>query len=329
MAKVPLLPLIHLKKSEFLLIFISSPPQHSIQRGYLPAATPTQAWQVHKQENTLEISKRENEERERQLREREERERQRREREEKERQKEREREREEKLKKEQQERERKEKEKREFERREMERERMLQQQRINESVKAANTTLIHDARSTNLRNGGMDADIRIKQEEQGRKDDDVMMVSARDVRYGTVPGTSLLNPPPHPFLTNKHPSQLMAGPPHMQRTMIGGPGPPPMSHFPHPQGVWPGIDMYRDYRLDPMAPLRYNPIMEAMRVEEERAKAYAQSAMHYRPKEPPNFPLLHHRMPPTQANPVKPPNSSMMPQMGVDGHKKEDPSSAR
>lgn len=271
------------------------------------------------------------------MREREERERLRREREEKERQREREREREEKLKKEQQEREkekeRKEKEKREQEmrERERERERMLQQQqqqRMNE-VKP-NTMVMHDGRSQMMRNG-IDGDVRIK--EENRKEEDYYARS--DLRYGPGTPTSLMNPPPptHSLLTPKHPSHLMPpAPPHpLNRSMIqpppgsGMPGAPTLSHYPpHPPPPWGSIDPYRDpFRMDAMSSLRYNPIMEAIRMDEERAKAYAaHSSMHFRQKDQPPFTVLHHRMPPTS---IKPPTGPMMPSVGLDGHtKKED-----
>lgn len=296
----------------------------------------------------LDAARREAEERDRQMRERDERERerQRREREERERQKERERE--EKLRKEQQEREqrerereRKEKERREVERREMERERIQQQQRINDSSKAAAAAAAARDRSP-LRNG--EGDIRVK--EEPRKDEEMMMRA--DPRYHQSIAAW--------HMANRH-QQSHVLPPHMSR---GGMLPPsPMvslsQYSPSAPPGWPPIDPYRDYRFDPMH-LRYNPMYDAMRVEE--AKAYAAAAA-YRNKEPSPVPQQmqmsqqqqgpptsqspHHRMPPGQQQLKPPPGSNQMPGLGPlppssssvtsagllnsnDMHKKEDPS---
>lgn len=272
-------------------------------------------------------------ERERQLREREERERQKREREERER---REREREEKLRKEQQEREqkerereRKEKERREMERREMERERHLQQQRMNESSKAA---IIRDR--SPLRNGN-EVDMRVK--EEPRKDEELMMRA--DPRFHQQ--MAAWN------MAGRHPAHVLP-PPHFSRSML-----PPSAILPHyapgPTG-WPSpLDPYRDpYRFDPM---RYGPMLDAIRAEEaKQALSSAYAAAHYRAKDPspvpqsavpssagPPPPQQHHRMPP---GPLKPPmggmNMNVTPgapppglQVSVDLHKKEDSTQAR
>lgn len=178
-----------------------------------------------------------------------------------------------------------------------------------------------------MRNG-IDGDVRIK--EEVRKEEDYYR---SDLRYAAQTA-SLMNQQQHAMLTPKHPSHLMQpGPPHLNRSMIPPPqgpgmgGPPGMSHFPPhppPPSVWAGMDPYRDaaFRMESMNALRYNPIMEAIRAEEERAKAYAaHSSMHFRQKDQPPFTVLHHRIP--QAA-MKPPPGPMMPGVGLDGHKKED-----
>lgn len=80
-----------------------------------------------------------------------------------------------------------------------------------------------------------------------------------------------------------------------------------MPHFPPPAG-WPAasLDPYRDpYRLDPMHQLRYAPgVMEAYRVDEERAKA-AMYAAHMRAKEPSPIPAPTNRMN-SSVGPMKP-----------------------
>ncbi|XP_052562443.1 proline-rich protein 36 isoform X6 [Culex pipiens pallens] len=279
-----------------------------------------------------ETARREAEERERQ-REREERERERQRREREERDKQREREREEKLRKEQQERERereqrererererKEKERREMERREMERERMLQQQQRESKAAAAAASansMVGRDRSP-LRNGS-DLDIRIKEE---RKEGEEMMMrnmgaaaaaaaAAGDPRYH--PGMM-----PHPYMTGRHPAHMLPGA-QFSRSML----PPTMGlppHFP-PSGPW-GPDPFRDYRLESLHQLRYNPLMDVYRAEEAKASLLyaAQSAAHYRSKEPspvPPPPQSHHRMPPGApggpGGPPGPPPGSLKP----------------
>lgn len=274
------------------------------------------AWGQLKPDPALDAARREAEERERLNREREERERQRRDREERERK---EREREEKLRKEQQEREqrerereRKEKERREMERREMERERMLQQQRLNDSAKAARDR-------SPLRNG--DSDIRIK--EEPRKDDAEMLMRT-DPRYQMAA-----------WQMGRHPAHMLP-PPHLSRpgmlppsSLVGIP-----SHY-GPAPGWPShLDPYRDpYRLmDPMLrSYQINPMLDAMRAEE--AKAYATASALYRGKDPSPIPQQghppsvpsphHHRLPPN--GPLKQP--SVVPSSPIatnDMHKKED-----
>lgn len=264
-------------------------------------------------------------ERERQIREREERERerQRREREERERK---DREREEKLRKEQQEREqrerereRKEKERREMERREMERERQLQQQRLNESSKAA--IAIRDR--SPLRNGN-EGDLRVK--EEPNKQEDLMMRA--DPRFHQQMAW---------HMAGRHPAHVIPSP-HLSRGMLP-PGPMlGLSHYPAGPPGWP-LDPYRDpYRLDMQ---RYAEI-DAIRAEQAKAYSYVAAAAHYRAKDPspvppPSMPSSavppqsSHRMP---TGPLKPPTGLGNPgaqglPVSVDMHKKEDTTQAR
>ncbi|KAF5269639.1 hypothetical protein FQR65_LT05978 [Abscondita terminalis] len=240
------------------------------------------------------LEQREREERERAERERE---RLRREREERER-----REREEKQRKlEQQqqqererERERREKERRELERRELERqqerERLLHQQRLAESTKQLAQPILRDR--SPLRNGTLDPnDIRIKEEPRIKEED----------RY-------------HPYV-RQHPG-LQHGLPHMldRSRVLPPPYPPP------PTTHWPPSPADHYYR--PYDPLRYNPLMDAMRVEEERAKLFGAYAHHpqFRPKDPG---LLHLRANTGPGPP--PPTHKLCPTPPTDLHKKEEP----
>lgn len=223
------------------------------------------------------------------------------------------------------ERERKEKEKRELERREIERERMLQQQRMNEMKPSVQNNVICHDRSP-LRNG-CDTDIRIK--EESRKDEDVLRNDPS--RYSSS-SNPMIGSPSHAYLSSRHPQHVLGvSPSHLSRSILPHPG-TSLSHYPPPPSVWSGVDPYRDpYRLDPMTPLRYNPLMEAMRVEEERAKAMyaAHSALHYRPKDPASFPMLHHRIPSTPMNSMKPNGPPHVPPVNSDALKKDDSSQNR
>lgn len=255
------------------------------------------------------------EQREREQRERDqrERERQRRDREERER---REKEKEEKLRKEQQERERererREKERREAERREMERERLLQQQRDSAKQQQQQQQVQRDRSPLRNGMGGDPNDIRIKDEP--RKDDPTEMMMRAGDRYHHAM---------HPYMTA---GRQYGPPPHMVRPMLPPSlGPPPMSHFapppgPHGHPGWPMLDPYRDPFAAAYNPLRYNPIMEAIRADEERAKAamnaYAAHAhqAHMRAKEPSPIPPPNSGPSPHHRSPLGgPPNGKMMP----------------
>lgn len=187
----------------------------------------------------------------------------------------------------------------------MERERLLQQQRLNEMKPSIQNSVICHDRSP-LRNG-CETDIRIK--EESRKDEDISRFSS--------PSNAI---PSHAYLSSRHPQHVLGvSPSHLSRSILPHPG-TSISHFPPPP-VWSSVDPYRDpYRLD----LRYNPLMEAMRVEEERAKAMyaAHNALHYRPKDPSSFPMLHHRMPNAPLKPNGPP-------VNLDALKKDDSSQNR
>ncbi|KAJ8982541.1 hypothetical protein NQ317_005543, partial [Molorchus minor] len=193
------------------------------------------------------------EQREREAREREERERERlrREREERER-----REREEKQRRleqqqqEQRERERREREKREMERRELERqrererERLLQEQRMAESAKQHQTQLIRDR--SPLRNGDI-SEIRVKEEPRVKEED---IMARTDPRYNPFlrhPGT--LPPPSHASMLDRSRMMAHALPPHHYHA--------PTTHWAPP--------------TDPFYRYGYNPLVDAMRVQEERA----------------------------------------------------------
>ncbi|CAH1116333.1 unnamed protein product [Phaedon cochleariae] len=253
------------------------------------------------------------EQREREAREREERERERarREREERER-----REREEKQRRleqqqqEQRERERKEREKREMERREMERqrererERLLQEQRLAESAKMQQP-IIRDR--SPLRNGDM-SEIRVK-EEPRVKEEDIMARS--DPRYATIYHNpflrhhSALPPPGHPSMLDR--SRMM---PHALQ--------PPHPYHTGPTGHWvapPTDPFYGRYS--------YNPLMDAMRAQEERSNYYSAYPHHpsqLRPKEPS---LMHLR--PGPGPPPPPTAHKMAAAQPTDVHKKEEP----
>lgn len=172
-------------------------------------------------------------------------------------------------------------------------------------------------------------EIRIKDEP--RKEDPTEMLMRAGDRYH--------HHAIHPYMTA---GRQFGPPPHMGRPMMPPSlGPPPMSHFapppPHGHPGWPMLDPYRD----PFAaynPLRYNPIMEAIRADEERAKAamnayaHAHSA-HLRAKEPspippPNSgPSPHHRSP--LGGMVGPPqvNGKMMPGGGPSSQQQQQQSS--
>nr|XP_022916620.1 autism susceptibility gene 2 protein-like isoform X2 [Onthophagus taurus] len=240
------------------------------------------------------IEQREREERERQERERE---RLRREREERER-----REREEKqrrLEQQERERERREKERREqerLEREQRERERLLHQQRL-ESSKALNPVLRD--RSPH-RNGLLDHGevVRIKEEPRSKEEE---LARVTDPRY-------------HPYL--RPPAHAMQ-PPMLDRARmlsqtLGHPYQPPTSHWPPP----PPADAF--YRYDH---LRYNPLIDAMRAEEERAKLFGGYAPHpaqLRTKDPA---LMHLRGP----GPPPPLAHKLCATPPTDLHKKEEP----
>lgn len=159
-----------------------------------------------------------------------------------------------------------------------------------------------------LRNG-TDLDVRIKEEPQVNmrsKEEEMMMRSqvvaaaAADPRYHP----SMMS---HPYMTSRHPAHMMPGP-HLSRSML----PPSMglpSHFP-PPNPW-GPDPFRDYRIESLhQQLRYNPVMDLYRAEEAKASLMyaAQSAAHYRSKEPSPVPppQSHHRMQPGPQGPGGP-----------------------
>ena len=105
----------------------------------------------------------------------------------------------------------------------------------------------------------------------------------------------------------------------------------PLSHFPPPGPGWPAsIDPYRDpYALHTLR--SYNPLMEAHYREEERKAMSlfaAQSAAHFRSKEPSPVPPPHHRLPPgpVPSGPLKPPLGPPSGGSTVSSelHKKED-----
>lgn len=228
------------------------------------------------------------------------------------------------------ERERKEKEKRDLERREMERERMLQQQRMNEmKPNVQNNVICHDR--SPLRNG-CEPDMRIK--EESRKDEDSLRSDPSRFSSSSNP---IMGNPSHAYLSNRHPQHVLGvSPSHLSRSILPPHPGSSLSHFPPPPppSVWPGVDPYRDpYRMDPMTPLRYNPLMEAMRVqEEERAKAlYAAHSLHYRPKDPASFPMMHHRMPAgaSPMNSMKSNGPPHIPPVNSDALKKDDSSQNR
>ncbi|KAG5894293.1 hypothetical protein JTB14_007437 [Gonioctena quinquepunctata] len=250
------------------------------------------------------------EQREREAREREERERERlrREREERER-----REREEKQRRleqqqqEQRERERKEREKRELERRELERqrererERLLQEQRMAETAKLQ-PPIIRDR--SPLRNGDL-SEIRVKEEPRIKEED---MMSRSDPRYHHPflrhPGT--LPPPP-----TGHPSML-------DRSRM-------MSHALHPHPYHVPTTHWGAPPADPFYRYSYNPLVDAMRAQEERANFFgAYASQHHqnqlRQKDPG---MMHLRTGPGPGPP--PPTHKMSVTPPTDLHKKEEP----
>lgn len=255
----------------------------ALQRTVTGYPGPTGPWGLKPDPVALERREQEERERERIRRERErERERERKQQLE---QQERERERE---------RERREKERREMERRELER---LHQQRLAESKAAAAAAAAAAARERSpLRNGNTD-DIRVK-EEPRPKDDDVVMLSRSDPRY-------------HPYL--RHPNNMVPPPPRgMMPPGLGGPPQLPPHFPPPPTNAWPppSADPFRDaYRFDP---LRYNPLMEAMRAEEERVKMYgAYANPHLRQSTKEAQAMMHMRAaagPPGGPQPPPPPH---------------------
>ncbi|XP_074031929.1 tay bridge kinase isoform X2 [Leptinotarsa decemlineata] len=251
------------------------------------------------------------EQREREAREREERERERlrREREERER-----REREEKQRRieqqqqEQRERERKEREKREMERRELERqrererERLLQEQRMAETAKLQ-PTIIRDR--SPLRNGDL-SEIRVKEEPRVKEEDIMSRSDARYHPYLRHPGT--LPPPP-----TGHPSML-------DRTRM-------LQHAlpPHPYHHAPATHWGAPPQADPFYRYSYNPLVDAMRAQEERANFFnAYNAQHHqaqlRPKDPA---LMQFRTGPGPGPPPTHLKMSITPP--TDLHKKEEP----
>lgn len=111
---------------------------------------------------------------------------------------------------------------------------------------------------------------------------------------------------PHPYMTGRHPAHMLPTA-HLSRSIL----PPSMgipSHFP-PPGPW-GTDPFRDYRLESLHQLRYNPMVDLYRAEEAKASLlYAAQSAHYRGKEPSPVPppQSHHRMQPGPPGPGGPP----------------------
>ncbi|KAJ8923431.1 hypothetical protein NQ315_001990, partial [Exocentrus adspersus] len=249
------------------------------------------------------------EQREREAREREERERERlrREREERER-----REREEKQRRleqqqqEQRERERREREKREMERRELERqrererERLLQEQRLAESAKQLQAPLIRER--SPMRNGDI-SEIRVKEEPRVKEED---IMARADPRYHNPflrHPASLPPPPGPPTMLDRTRMMQHALPPHPYHT--------PTTHWGPP--------------TDPFYRYGYNPLVDAMRVQEERANFFsAYGAPHHpsqlRSKDPT---LMHLRTGPGPGPP--PPTHKISVTPPTDLHKKEEP----
>ncbi|XP_072394312.1 uncharacterized protein [Diabrotica undecimpunctata] len=256
------------------------------------------------------------EQREREAREREERERERlrREREERER-----REREEKQRRleqqqqEQRERERKEREKREMERRELERqrererERLMQEQRLAETAKMQ-APLIRDR--SPLRNGDL-SEIRVK-EEPRIKEEDIMARSDPSFTYRYNPFLrhpgSLPPPPPGPAsILDRTRMMPHALPPHPYHT--------PTTHWGAPHG-------------DPFYRYTYNPIVDAMRAQEERERASffgAYGAPHHPSQLRPKDPALMHLRTGPGPGPPPPQSHKMSVTPPTDLHKKEEP----
>ncbi|KAL3274149.1 hypothetical protein HHI36_015563 [Cryptolaemus montrouzieri] len=286
------------------------PPSVNPLPPSLPGLPPPAPWTIKPdpilEQREREAREREERERERLRREREERER--REREEKQRRLEQQQQ-------EQRERERREKERREMERREMERERerererLMHQQRLAvESAKQVLPPSVIRDRSPH-RNGQPEhpGEIRVK-EEPRIKEEDILSRSAPDPRF--APHSYLrhhpLQPPPPPSMLDR--SRMMAHSLHY-------PG-PPASHWP------PQHDPF--YRYDP---LRYNPLMDAIRAEEERAKLFGAYPPHHPSQMRAKDPSLMHLRP--GPGPPPPPTHHLPHKISVtpptDLHKKEEP----
>ncbi|XP_045478502.1 extensin-like isoform X3 [Harmonia axyridis] len=285
----------------------SFPPSVNPLPPTLPGLPPPAPWSIKPdpilEQREREAREREERERERLRREREERER--REREEKQRRLEQQQQ-------EQRERERREKERREMERREMERERerererMLHQQRMAESAKQVMPSMRD--RSPHRSVQELSGEIRVK-EEPRIKEEDMLSRTAPDPRY--APHSYLrhhpLQPPPPPSMLDR--SRMM------QAHGLHYPG-PPATHWP------PQHDPF--YRYDA---LRYNPLMDAIRAEEERAKLFGTYAAHHPPQMRTKDPSLMHLRP--GPGPPPPPSHHLSHKMSVtpptDLHKKEEP----
>lgn len=196
------------------------------------------------------------------------------------------------------ERERREKERRELERRELERERerLLQQQRYAETAKHLSPAVLRDR--SPMRNGTDPAEIRVKEEPRTKEEE---MLGRADPRY-------------HPYL--RHPPGLQP-PSVLDRSRMLGHG--LAAHYPpHHAGLYPhpADPFYRGYD-----PLRYNPLVDAMRAEEERAKLFggygAPHPAQLRPKDPG---LLHLR-----PGPGPPPTHKLCATPPADLLKKDEP----
>lgn len=153
-----------------------------------------------------------------------------------------------------------------------------------------------------MRNGLLDPnEVRIK-EEPRTKEEEPTLLSRADPRY-------------HPYL--RHPAHTMQPPSMLDRTrmlpttLAHHYQPPPATHWPPPTDPF--------YRYEH---LRYNPLMDAMRVEEERAKMFASYQQHpshqLRGKDPG---LMHLRPGPGPP----PPTHKMCATPPTDLHKKEEP----
>lgn len=201
------------------------------------------------------------------------------------------------------ERERREKERRELERRELERERererILHQQRLAESAKQM-VPVLRDR--SPLRNGMMEpSEVRVKEEPRAKEEDPILLTRT-DPRY-------------HPYL--RHPSTMQ--PPMLDRTRIMPPTSLPHHYPPAPAAShWPPpAEAY--YRYDA---LRYNPLVDAMRAEEERAKLYA-SYSHPGQLRPKDTGLMHLRPGTGPGPPLSATKICATPPTDI--HKKEEP----